>query len=151
MNWTELLDKDPTGLLKKLTTKEKDPVEAHRKTILKNIEKSDVAYRSGKTRSGIHKQVGDFCRVEIGVGRNPKRIVRVNGNQFNMVPKEHYGAFLAGFREHVASGGLDNDIRNAAPGAALASTGRKRRTKAEMEALRAAGKAPPKQVRRKTA
>lgn len=137
MDWSALLEKDPTGLLKKLTTKEKDPVVAHRKALLKNIDKARVAHTEGKKRGGIYSRVGDHAKVEVRIGRNPVRTVPINGQPFGLVPNERFPDFISGFKQHVESGGFDTALRGATAATATATSTRKPRGKMSPEALAA--------------
>lgn len=123
-NWNDLLDKDPAGLLKKLTEKEKaprDPVPGYRKKLIQNINKAAEAHKGGKARSGIYRRIGDFHRVQLKAGRNPVRTMPLNGNEFNMVPSERFADFCTGFAQHVESGGFDAELRAAYEGKGTAS------------------------------
>lgn len=120
--WTELLDKDPTGLLKQLTQKEQDPIKQHRTAVLKNIERSRKALADKKNKGGLYKRVEDFAQIEVRIGRDPVRTAPVNGKPFGMVPMERLPAFLDSFEQHVKSGGYDNELRHATGGTAAKQT-----------------------------
>ena len=52
--------------------------------------------------------------MELTAGRGKdKRAIPLNGNEFNMVPAEHFPAFAQSFRSHVEAGSFDNELRTA--------------------------------------
>lgn len=131
MDWAALLEKDPTGIFKKLTTKEKapkDPIMGYRSKLLRSLDKSAAAHKEGKARGPVHKQLGNYCRVQFQAGRGKdRRTIPLNGNDFNMVPSERFPEFVSGFKSHVESGGFDNELRSAYEGGVTGSNGRQRR------------------------
>jgi hypothetical protein len=113
MQWQDLVELDPTALLAQLQNKERDPLPAARKQLAAKLERSLASHQQGKKRGPIHQRVGDYYRVELKAGRKPTATVPVVGNQFNLVSQERFVEFVTGLKEHLQSGGFDNEIREA--------------------------------------